>query len=205
MPPARPSVPRGWQDPGDIPMAPGMAGPRSPHGSGNGRTGCPRGSGNSRTQGVPLAWGGGGRGPLEAIPAAHRPCRIPQTPLLCWRLPGAWRIGCSSSSASSPSRRRSRISAAPGRSTRSSSAPKVPPRWVNGGSRGSPCAASEPPGNAGCVPGPGPAHWPPLCPLRSRVTVSPRRAQGREAAGSRAPAPRPRRQSGEHRDLAAEK
>lgn len=37
------------------------------------------------------------------------------------------------------------------------------------------------------------------------VTVSPRRAQGREIAASRAPAPRPRRESAEHRELAAEK
>lgn len=31
--------------------------------------------------------------------------RVPQTLLLCWRLPGAWRTGCSGCSASSPNHR----------------------------------------------------------------------------------------------------
>lgn len=99
-----------------VPLALGKAGPGvSPWHLEWQESGYPN-SQKGRTWRVPIALGKAGAGVspwhgevaeglCRAIPAAHRPSHVPQTPLLCWRLPGAWRIGCSSSSASSPSRR----------------------------------------------------------------------------------------------------
>jgi len=154
---------------------------------------APRGVGGHAGSGV----GGGSPGWWD-IPTADP--RVPQTPLLCWRLPGAWRTGCSGSSASSPTPSRWRTSAAPGRSTRSSSAPKVPPaaghRIGRGWQRRSP-AASPPappsiPGMQG-VSGLGPIRCPPLLsPARLCETCPPaERREGTSPAAGLAAAAEP--------------
>lgn len=97
-----------------------------PHGTRRHPIGCPHGTqhpmgcpGAGRARTLVLSrvrrvapWGGwqggwapreGGRGP--GVPPVPSPApHIPQTPRRCWRLPGAWRTGCSSSSASSLNR-----------------------------------------------------------------------------------------------------
>lgn len=63
--------------------------------------GCPGVGGNKGGQWVPGEVGEGWW--RVSLPLTAASC-VPQTLLLCWRLPGAWRTGCSSSSASNLNR-----------------------------------------------------------------------------------------------------
>lgn len=156
---------------------------------------CPLCFGKGSTRGVPIARAGG-RGPVGGHPCCSPPTPHPADPAPVLE---------AARSLEDRLQQLQRLEPEPPPPLKDLSRPwkKHPELASTKGTRWGRAASAEHPWNAGCVPGAVP--WPHrCCPLRSRVTVSPRRAQGGEIARGRAPAPRHRRQSAGHRHPAAQ-